>query len=319
MKKFFLISLGIILLLGAAAGIWSFSGYLVSLQDKNPLSLPDTVTLTPDKDFRVGELITVSAEFSLPRYRKVHKVVLTPGSGTVTAVSGKAVKVRTFWRSSVWKAEGQICPLRPGESQPGVLAFEISSRGDSTAPTAFAVAIPALKISGLPAVTTPDAELERPLELVKKNASKWHYLWLLLLIPVLLLYFVFKKRKVREEKISLRTRTLNALENLRSEVVTRTLSAEQGIARLSDVIRTYLEQRYTLPVSSKTTPEFLEEMENHSPLPESDRPFLQNFLNSADMIKFAKAPCDAPAVNGAIDSAEKLVRNTALPEEEKNV
>lgn len=319
MKKFFLIFLWIILLSGLAAGIWSLSGYLVSRQDKSPVAIPDTVTLTPDKDFRVGEVITASVEFSLPRYRKVHKVLLTPGNGTVTATPGKAVKVRTSWRSSVWKAEGKICPLRPGESQPGVLALEISSPGDTPEQTAFAVAIPALKISGLPAVTTPDAELERPLELVKKTPSKWHYLWLLLLLLIPLLYFVFKKRKVKEEKISLQARTLDALENLRSEVVTRALSAEQGIARLSDVIRTYLEQRYTLPVSSKTTPEFLEEMENHSPLPEKDRPFLQNFLNSADMIKFAKAPCDAPAVNAAIDSAEKLVRSTALPEEEKNV
>ena len=106
---------------------------------------------------------------------------------------------------------------------------------------------------------------------------------------------------------------------LRADVISKSVSAESGVIRLTDVIRNYLEQRYDLPDSGKTTPEFLEDMENNSPLPQSDRPFLQHFLNSADMIKFAKAPCDATAVNSAIDSAEKLVANTALTEEKKDV
>ena len=266
----------------------------------------------------MGELITVSAELTLPRYRKVEKVVLTPGNGMVTAMGGKAEKVRSSWRTAVWKVEGKVCPLRPGESTSGVLAIEITPIEGSSAQTAFALAVPALQIKGLPAVTSPDAELASSLDLAKKISNKRHFLWLLLLL-LPLLYFVFRPKAPKAEKISLRVKTLNALANLRSEVVSHTLTAEQGISRLSDVIRAYLEQRYCLPASGKTTPEFLEEMENNSPLPATDRPFLQEFLNSADMIKFAKAPCDAPAVSSAIDSAEKLVLNTAPAEEEKNV
>ena len=308
----------VVLLSATAVLLWSVSGYLFSLTDKSSAAVPSEVTLTPDKDFRVGELITVTAEFSLPRYRKVQKVLLTPGEGSVTAMEGKARKISSSWRAARWKVEGKICPLRPGSTKSGVLALELSPVQGSHEKSAFAVAIPVLQIKELPAVMTPGAELDSPLPIAKKFDSRWHYLWFaLLLLP--LLYFLFKKKDARSEKLSLRKSTLNALENLRAEVISHTVTAEQGISRLSDVIRTYLEKRYLLPASGKTTPEFLEEMESCSPLPENDRPFLQNFLNSADMIKFAKAPCDAPAVSAAIDSAEKLVRNTALPEEEKNV
>lgn len=317
MKKIFLIALLTLLLLGAAALIWSFSGYLLSFKDTSTAKIPAEVTLPPAKDHLVGGLITVSTEFTLPRYRKVLNVRLTPGSGTVTAMPAEARKVRTSWRTAQWKVEGKLCPLRPGTSQSGVLALELSPIKGSSAKTAFTCAIPALQIKELPAVATPDVELASALTPEKKISKRWHFLWLLLLL-LLPLLFLLRKKAPKAAKLSLRSKTLGALENLRTEVVARTLTAEQGITRLSDVIRTYLEQRYALPVSGKTTPEFLEEMESNSPLPESDKPFLQNFLNSADMIKFAKAPCDAPAVSAAIDSAEKLVLNTALPEEEKN-
>ena len=126
MKKFFLIALSVILISGIGAAVWSFSGYLYSLTDKSEAEIPSEVTLAPDKDFRVGELVTVSAEFTLPRYRKVQKVLLTPGDGTVTAMQGKAKKMRSSWRYTFWKAEGKICPLRPGNSRSGVLALELA-------------------------------------------------------------------------------------------------------------------------------------------------------------------------------------------------
>ena len=318
MKKFFLILLILLLVLAGTFGLWNISGYYLSTKINSAPVIPSEVTLAPAKDFLTGTLITVSARFVLPRAQKVLNTTLTPGSGTAVAKTSSARKIKSSWRYTTWLVEGTLCAIRPGVSRSGVLAFELSPSGKNTSKTGFTLAIPALEIKALPAVTTPQIELAKELEPVKKISSKWHFLWLLLLF-VPLLWFLFRPRKAKTAKLSLRTQTLNALEHLRSGVVSHTLTAEQGIIRLSDVIRVYLEQRYKLPASGKTTPEFLEEMEDNSPLPDSDKPFLQNFLNSADLIKFAKAPCDAPAVSAAIDSAEQLVRNTALPEEEKNV
>ena len=319
MKKFFLILLLLLAAAVVAAVLWSFSGWLLSMKDKNTPVIPAEVTLAPEKEFRLGELFQVSAEFTLPRCVKVQHPLITPGEGTVLSHLPQARKLRTSWRYAVWQVSGTLCAMRPGKSKSGVMAFETVSTVNEQNKAAFTVAIPSLDIKELPVLEKAETELAGTLTPKVKVNKNYHYLWflLLLLIP---LYFFFRRKQKAVVKVSLRKRTLGALETLRSEVVSRSLTAEQGIARLSDVIRNYLEQRYKLPVSGKTTPEFLEEMEFSSPLPDSDKPFLQNFLNSADMIKFAKAPCDAPAVSAAIDSAEKLVRNTALPEEEeKNV
>ena len=319
MKKFFLILL--LLLAGAAAAVflWNFSGELLSMKDKTPPVIPAEVTLAPEKDFRLGELIEVSAEFTLPKCAKAVNPLVAPGEGTVLSQAPQARKLRSSWRYTTWQVSGTLCAMRPGKSKAGVMSFETVSRAKDVAKKEFTVAIPALDIKELPALEKAETELAGTLEVKSPLSKKYHFLWLLLLL-LFPLWYLLRRKKETAVKVSLRKRTLGALESLRSEVVSRSLTAEQGIAKLSDVIRTYLEQRYKLPVSGKTTPEFLEEMEITSPLPDSDKPFLQNFLNSADMIKFAKAPCDAPAVSAAIDSAEKLVRNTALPEEEeKNV
>ena len=318
MKKFFQILIILLLATAVSYALWSVSGYYLSTRIGKAPVISSEVSLTPSGDILTGALVTVSTRFELPRAQKVLTTTMTPGSGTVAAKASSARKIKSSWRYNTWLVEGTLCAIRPGASKSGVLAFELSSFGKNASKTAFTLAIPSLSIKALPALTTPQIELAQALPPVKKAVSKLHFLWLLLLL-LPLAYFLFRSRKVKTEKISLRVQTLNALETLRSEVVSRTLTAEQGITRLADVIRFYLEQRYKLPASGKTTPEFLEDMENTSPLPDSDKPFLQNFLNSADLIKFAKAPCDAPAVSAAIDSAEQLVRNTALPEEEKNV
>ena len=58
-------------------------------------------------------------------------------------------------------------------------------------------------------------------------------------------------------------------------------------------------------------------MEFNSAIPAKAASFLRSFLNTADMIKFAQAPCDAAAVSSAVDSAVDLVEHTALSEEEE--
>ena len=106
---------------------------------------------------------------------------------------------------------------------------------------------------------------------------------------------------------------------LRFELRQRRVLPEQGFVRLSDVVRDYIEERFQLPASRKTTSEFLEALSDNNPLPEEQRPFLNDFLSAADQVKFAKAPPDTLLLNQAIDRAEKLISSTGKPEEEKEV
>ena len=311
----------LVICIAVAAGgwtLWSVSGYLASTGDKSVPEIPGETVLTPPDGYLLGSNVTVQCEIKLPRYRKILNSVLTPGEGTVIAALPAAKVVKHSWRYNLWRVSGVITCIRPGNSKSGVMAIEISPVENSAEKSAFTLAIPSMAVKELPAVPDPVPQLAPESAVKTKADKKWHFLWLLLLLIPLLIW-LFRKKTASEEKIPLHRKTLDALALLRADVISKSVSAESGVIRLTDVIRNYLEQRYDLPDSGKTTPEFLEDMENNSPLPESDRPFLQHFLNSADMIKFAKAPCDATAVNSAIDSAEKLVANTALTEEKKDV
>ena len=61
----------------------------------------------------------------------------------------------------------------------------------------------------------------------------------------------------------------------------------------------------------------MEYLTENNPLPEEQRPFLSDFLCTADQVKFAKAPPDMLLLNQAIDHAEKLVYSTGYTDEEK--
>ena len=81
-------------------------------------------------------------------------------------------------------------------------------------------------------------------------------------------------------------------------------------------MRGYLEARFALPASSRTTPEFLAGLDRDgTPLDRSDRAFLRDFMNEADLVKFARADASCDALVSAIGKAETLVENTTPHEE----
>jgi len=320
MKKFFailLITLAV-LLLGAAA--WSASGYFLSMHVKTEpeFSGKDLAEVKGGDAPFLGTVVTVETKFLLPRFRKVEKCLITPGEGTVVTERPKAEVIGRSWRWNEWRVAGKLACMTPGRSKSGVLALELTPLAEGTK-SAFDLAIPSLDIKALPAVTSPAPALAPASETAKQLDRRLHWLWLLLLLPAVFLWRHFRRSGPAAPPLSLRQRILGSLAALRGDIIARTLTAEQGMTSLSDLVRNYLEERYSLRAPGKTTPEFLDEVEDHELLPPKDRPFLRNFLNAADLVKFAKAPCDGPAVNTAIDNAELLVRNTAPAEEEKDV
>jgi len=86
---------------------------------------------------------------------------------------------------------------------------------------------------------------------------------------------------------------------------------EQGYIRLTDLVRSYLEERYGIPVSTRTTPEFLADVNGpDSPLPKEERPFLREFLEAADRVKFAALAPDPELLSAALEKAAALVEAT---------
>ena len=316
-KKIWLILLCLAALLILLYLLWSASGYLLSEQEQSKPELPREVTLIHSDPPGIGEIVPVQAEFKLPRYREILHISVTPGKGTVVSRSAEAKKIKRSWKYDFYRLEGFICCIRPGESKTGSITVELSPAQKGAAPEKFLLTIPTLKIKELPPLGSGAPELAPEVPLPPKEFPRRHLLWLLLLIIPAGLWLVLKKRKKQAVPLSLRQRTLGALDSLRAGVFARRLTACEGIAGISDLLRNYLEERYALPASGKTTPEFLDEMEFHSALPARAGNFLRTFLNAADMIKFAQAPCDAAAVSTAVESAVELVKSTSDAEKEE--
>jgi hypothetical protein len=80
--------------------------------------------------------------------------------------------------------------------------------------------------------------------------------------------------------------------------------------KLSLIVRSYLEDRFALRSPELTTQEFLTEMGRSPDLARSHQQLLQQFLEQADLVKFAGHRPDAEAVSESIAAAEQFLGET---------
>jgi hypothetical protein len=119
----------------------------------------------------------------------------------------------------------------------------------------------------------------------------WFWLWIALAIAaalalIVFLWFWFRSRG----QLSAKSAYELAMEKL--EKARALLSEEQPMPYavfISETIRSYLGQRFQAPSARRTTEEFLRQMETdrNTPLAEH-RDLLRGFLQSCDMVKFAR-------------------------------
>lgn len=80
---------------------------------------------------------------------------------------------------------------------------------------------------------------------------------------------------------------------------------------VSDVVRVYLEERFDLHAPERTTEEFLEEMRGSALLLPAQKAMLEQFLTRCDMVKFAREEPSENELKELLDSALRLIDETA--------
>ena len=80
---------------------------------------------------------------------------------------------------------------------------------------------------------------------------------------------------------------------------------------VSDVVREYLEERFSLHAPDRTTEEFLEEMRGSESLTQAQKELLQDFLTRCDLVKFARHEPTVEELKELLESALRLVDETA--------
>ena len=157
---------------------------------------------------------------------------------------------------------------------------------------------------------------------------KDHWLWVLigliigLAIAGLIWYLKTRPKnepviRIVKPVIPLYTITLNKLQELRDKKLWQNNQVKQYYIELSDVLREYLEKRYTIKTYEKTTDEIFDEL-RYVEIRDDDRNKLRQILVLADLVKFAKEQ-PAPAENEqGMDNAVNFVNSTKQVEQSKN-
>ncbi len=324
MKRIVILLLWLVCILMVAGGIFVGTGYGWSLRTKpEALVLPEQAELSCAGALPIGAETAVTLRFPLPVWCRVTSAELTAPEGTVLAGPLKTDS-RRRWSRRIWEITGQLRSYRAGEAKRGQIVLNLARSGKVVKESV--IPIPAFYVG---AETSEKPEIQEfryagAVDLPQHRTLR--PLWLVIGIGILLILLVlwarwyFRRRRAAAEAARpFWEVTLSALSLLRGELRTHRESGEQGFVRLTDLVRGYLEKRFSLPLTTLTTPEFLEDLDRKlaSELPE-ERPFLREFMNAADFVKFARVPADPGMLDNAVDRAEALVRRTTpRPVQEK--
>jgi hypothetical protein len=132
------------------------------------------------------------------------------------------------------------------------------------------------------------------------------------IVVALCAYLVWRRRHraVRQRPLTLSELTLQRLEGTRPLMLTAT-AREFGIAA-SELIRDYIEKRFNVVATQRTTEEFLQALlQNSNEALARHRSLLAEFLSQCDFVKFAGDSLAVANMEALYQSARRFVLETS--------
>lgn len=293
-----------ILILGGGAGYYTW--YQVR---SNPVETLSSPAIEPHT-INLGDDVAVRALYRIPWGRKVVSAEVEAAPGLLQT-GEPLIKINKYhWAWCEWLVEFKFKTYRTGVLSGGKMTVEFDQkhRKDANAVNS----IPSCQVNEI-SIAAPElqvADAVAPDVLTQRERWFVYALGALGILIIVLLVIMFKRRK-QTVMIPPWTLALQDIAELHHELRGGKLNLETGLLRLTDIVRIYLEKRFQLHTTRQTTQEFLDELSRpNGALPEGQRPFLSEFMTSADLVKFAKVPPDETMLAGAIDKAEILVNET---------
>lgn len=150
-----------------------------------------------------------------------------------------------------------------------------------------------------------------------RKHAEWVGVGLGILALIAAVFYFIKKRLRTKVPIAviaperpLVERILSALDQLEKERVWQQGDHKGYHSRVTDLLRSYIEERYQVPALESTTEELMKEL-RVSALNADQRGQLENMLRTADMVKFAKALPSPQENEQMMVGATRFVRGTA--------
>jgi cell division protein YceG involved in septum cleavage len=156
----------------------------------------------------------------------------------------------------------------------------------------------------------------------------WKFILLIVLIALVIMaaayYFYLRYKKKKAElpvkkkiiRIPAHVRAMKALNSLENEKLWQKGAVKDYHSKITGIIRSYFEERFSLPALELTTAEQMQQLKKvHSA--ENILNITNEFLNNADLVKFAKFQ-PLPSVNETMmKQAKEIVTNTITKESAK--
>ena len=299
----------IVSLLIAGIGIF-LAGWILSRA--LPVSAENAVLQMGPAEITPGGAATAELTMELPLFADAPEVTFQTPSGMVQ--SGKAKWQKHYrWNRNLWKMQQPFRALSPGSAAGGSASLTIAGKEP------VVLQFPAVTVQNIPADGT---ELDLAGALTPEKTVPGWYGWIIagVLMAAIGLLWWWKMRSSAKREMLLPpwTRAEQELGRLQKELEDGKTGLESGFLRLTDLLRSYLEERFQMPARKRTAEEFLEELRSDSnPLPPSEKPFLRDFLTAAELVKFAKQPPERSLLLRALTGAKELVIRTTPAEENK--
>ena len=278
-------------------------------------------SLVPPKDIKLGDTVLAVANLKCPWNRHPVNASVTPGKGS-QSVNDAGIKISKIgWGYWIWNVSVEIQPYVNGKIEDGKINIELNPPRPGDEQKEIATSIPSFEAGAID--TGKSQELAIAGTITKKVfSSKRLLITSIVFLAVALLVFLFwlrrKKKNSLQQEIPPWDIALAEFGRLRVQLKENRVAPTICVIRLSDIIRTYLEKRFSLHAPTQTSTEFLNDLKREkSPLKPDDKDFLAEFMTASDLVKFAKVPADADAIGNAINKAEILVKTTKPEEEPK--
>lgn len=173
-------------------------------------------------------------------------------------------------------------------------------------------------------VHTVDVEQQADIKDVKEPITiplDWKFILLIGLIVLIILttaYYFYRRYKKKKAELPVKkkiiripahVRAMSALNNLENEKLWQKGSVKEYHSKITGIIRGYFEERFSLAALELTTSEQMQQLKKVSAA-ENILNITNEFLNNADLVKFAKFQ-PLPSVNETMmKQAKEIVTNT---------
>lgn len=143
------------------------------------------------------------------------------------------------------------------------------------------------------------------------------YMFVIILAAAVLFYLIrFLVKRFRKPKAEITAVkpswkvAFEHLEDLKSQDLPSRGMFKEYYTLLSGIVRKYIEDRFKVKAPEMTTQEFLSHLKTSYDFSVENKKMLKYFLNSCDMVKFAKYGPTLNETEGSFDSAKNFIDET---------